>query len=206
MVGTTEEPSRAGRRRDPACDAAILAATVDAFVEEGYAGVSIEGVAARAGVGKATIYRRYATKAELVVDAVRSKACITDHLPDTGDLRADLAGMLRTLVEHLRGDSGDVLIAFMGERVRHPDLAAEFERSVVGAKRAHARKLVRSAVKRGELPADADVNLIAESGAALVWHHALHGLPIPADLPERIVALVLPRRASTPRRRRRAGS
>ncbi len=194
MAVVDEEPARAGRRRDPACDLAILTATVDAFVEGGYAAVSIEGVAARAGVGKATIYRRYDSKAELVVDAVRTRACITDHLPDTGDLRADLRSMLRPLVEHLRDESGGkVLIAFMGDRLRHPDLAAEFERSVIGAKRAHTRKLVRSAVQRGDLPADTDVELIAEVGAAVVWHHALQGLPLHEDLPDRILDLVLPR-------------
>jgi len=183
---------RAGRRRDPACDAAILAATIDVFVEEGYPGVSIEGVAARAGVGKASIYRRYTSKAELIVDAIRAKACISDHLPDTGDLRADLRSMLQPLVERLRGDDGPVLIAFMGERLRHPDLAAEYERSVIGAKRAHTRKLVRAAVERGDLPADSDIDVIAEMGPAMLWHHALHGLPLADDLPDRILATVLP--------------
>ena len=63
-------PTRPGRPRDPSRDEAIFAATLALFAEHGYAGVSIEGVAARAGVGKATIYRRYASKAQLVVDAV----------------------------------------------------------------------------------------------------------------------------------------
>lgn len=190
-----KEQLRPGRRRDPACDVAILAATLDAFVEDGYAGVSIENIAARAGVGKATIYRRYASKAELVVEAVRAGACVTDHLPETGDLRADLRSMLLPLVERLRGERGKVLITLMGERSRHPDLAAEFERSVVGAKRQHMRKLVRTAVERGDLPADTDVELIAEAGAALVWHHALNGLPLDDDLPDRVLELILPRGA-----------
>jgi AcrR family transcriptional regulator len=187
------EPAlRPGRRRDPACDAAILAAALDAFVEDGYRGVSIEGVAARAGVGKASIYRRYASKAELIVEAVRVRACIADHLQDTGDLRADLRSMWQPLVERLRGPDGKVLITFMGERVRHPDLAAEFERSVVGAKRAHARGLFRAAVQRGDLPAESDIEIMAEAGPALLWHHALNGLPLTDDLPDRILAAVLP--------------
>ena len=191
---TAEAPGglRAGRPRDPACDSAILTATVDIFAEEGYAGLTIEGVATRAGVGKATIYRRFASKAELVVEAVRERACINDHLPDSGDLRADLRSMLGTMVERLRGPDGKLLVTFMGERQRHPDLAAEFERSVVGEKRAHTRQLIRAAITRGELPADTDVELIAESGPALLWHHALNGLPLDADLPDRILAVVLP--------------
>ena len=190
----TEEAPRPGRRRDPAVDKAILTATLDTFAEEGYAGVSIEGVAARAGVGKASIYRRFPSKAELVVEAMRVGACLTDHLPDTGDLRADLEAMLRVMVDRLGGPDGSVLLAFAAERIRHPELSAEFQRSVIGAKRAHMQSLVTAAVDRGDLPADTDVQLVAEAGPAFVWHHALNGLPLTDDLPNRIVALVLPHR------------
>ena len=187
---------RPGRRRDPACDEAILKATIDAFVDEGYAGVSIEGVAGRAGVGKATIYRRFASKAELVAEAVRVTACIDDHLVDTGDVRADLISMLTPMVERLRGPDGKLLLTFAAERVGNPDLAAAFERSVIGAKRVHVRKLLAAAVERGELPADADIELIAEAAPAIIWHHALYGLPLDGDLPKRIFDLVLPTRAT----------
>jgi AcrR family transcriptional regulator len=196
------ERPRPGRRRDPSRDEAIFAATLAVFAEAGYAGVSIEGVAARAGVGKATIYRRYPSKAQLVVEAVRIGACLGDHLPDTGDVRADLAGMLRAMIDRLRSPDGPVLLAFAAERLRHPELAAEFERSVVGAKRAHARRLIEAAVERGDVPPDSDVDLIAEALPALIWHHALHGLPLTDDLPARILELVLPDRS----RRRGRGS
>ena len=188
----SEERRRSGRRRDPSRDEAILAATLATFAEEGYAGVSIEGVAARAGVGKATIYRRCASKAQLVVEAVRVGACLNDHLPDTGDLRSDLASMLRAMVDRLRSPDGAVLLTFAAERLLHPELAAEFERSVIGEKRAHARSLIAAAVHRGELPADTDVDLVAEAGPAIVWHHALYGLALTDELPARILALVLP--------------
>jgi AcrR family transcriptional regulator len=189
-----EERSRPGRRRDPACDAAILAATLASFVEDGYSSLSIEGVAARAGVGKATIYRRYSSKAELVVEAVRAGAGIgDDSLPDSGDVRADLASMLRRLLAKLQGDDGDVLLTLMVERLRNPDLAAEYERSVIGTKRTHARRLIRSAVERGDLAADTDVEMVAEAGPGMMWHHALNGMPLTDDLPERIVDIVLPR-------------
>ena len=192
---------RPGRRRDPACDDAIHAATLAEFVEHGYAGLSIEGVAARAGVGKATIYRRYPSKAELVVEAVRVGACIDDHLPDTGDLAADMISILRGMIDRLTGPGGEVLVAFAAERFRHPELATEFDRSVVGNKRRHVVGLLRAAVDSGELPADADVELIAEAGPAMVWHHALYALPFTSDLPERIIALVL-----APRMRDREGN
>src|SRR5205085_1251850 len=101
-----------------------------------------------------------------------------DHLPDTGDLRADLISILRGMVDRLRGPDGKVLVAFAGERTRHPELSAAFERGVIGNKRRHVRGLLQRAVDRGELPADSDIDLIAEAGPALVWHHALYDLPL----------------------------
>jgi AcrR family transcriptional regulator len=195
VVSDTGLRPRVGRPRDPACDVAILQATLDLFAAEGYAAVSMEGVAARAGVGKATIYRRYATKAELVVAAVRQGALMDDHLPETGNLRADLVGMMRPLVDRLRGADGKLLTMFAVERFRNPDLADEFDRSIVGKKREHLRHLVRSAIERGELPPSTDVELIAEAAPALLWHHALYGLPMEGDLLDRILDLVLPRAA-----------
>ena len=186
--------ARPGRRRDPSCDQAIFAAGLALLAEQGYAGVNIEGVAARAGVAKATIYRRFPNKAQLVVAAVHFGAGMTDHLPDTGDLRADLTGMLTRLMDVLRGEMGPVLLAFAAERIRHPALDEEFKRSVIGAKRAHIRHLIRSAVERGDLPAGTDVEVVAEAGPALMWHHAMNRLTLTDDLPGRIVAVVMPAR------------
>ena len=153
--------------------------------------MSIEGVAARAGVGKATIYRRYARKAQLVVEAVRDGAIVEDQLPDTGDLRADLITMMQPLADHLRGDNAKLLTTFAMERMRHPELAEEFNRSVIGKKREHMRQLVEAAVERGELRPDADVELIAESLPAFLWHHAVYNLAITDDLLDRVLDLML---------------
>jgi AcrR family transcriptional regulator len=183
---------RAGRPRDPACDAAILQAALDIFAEHGYDGVSMDGVAARAGVGKATIYRRYSSKAELVVEAVRCGAQMEDWLPDTGDLRADLLSMMKPLLDRLCGPDAKLLLTFALERLREPELGEEFERSVIGKKREHIRHLVRAAIERGDLPADADAELIAEGPAAFLWHHAIYGLPMDDALLPRILHVVLP--------------
>ncbi len=184
--------ARAGRPRDPACDAAILQAALDIFAEHGYDGVSMDGVAARAGVGKATIYRRYSSKAELVVEAVRCGAHMEDWLPDTGDLRADLLSMMKPLLERLRGPDAKLLLTFALERIREPELGQEFDRSVIGKKREHIRHLVDAAIERGDLPASADVELIAEGPAAFLWHHAIYGLPMDDALLVRILNVILP--------------
>lgn len=183
--------ARGGRPRDPAVDTAILEAAAALLVEVGYAGMSIEGVAARAGVGKATIYRRYADKAELVAAAVKARARIEDQLVDSGDLRADLTELMSGLFGALRGEHGPLLLAFAAERMRYPELAAAFDRLVIGEKRRHLRRLFDAAVERGQIPADADLDLLMEVGPAVLWHHGLHRLGFPDDLVERIVDLVL---------------
>lgn len=188
---TTDDRPRPGRRRDPGLDEIILEAALAEFVEKGYRSTSIEGIAARAGVGKATIYRRYPTKASLIVDALRARLRLVDVLPDTGDLRADLIAMATPLVERLCGSDGPTLVAFMAERLREPELAAEFDRSVIGHKRVHLRKLVRDAVERGDLAPDTDVDVVAEMVPAIVWHHALNHLPLDRGLPERVVDEVI---------------
>ncbi len=115
-------------------------------------------------------------------------------------MRADLIAMMRPLMHHLRGKHGSLLLRFATERVRNPDLAQAFDRAVVGRKRDHMRHLLQAAVTRGDLPADTDVDLIAEAGPAYIWHHALYGLRLDDDLPARVVDLVLPGRPK-PRRR-----
>jgi len=194
-MSTDTTTARPGRRRDPEVDEAILDATLALFAEGGYRGITIEGVAARAGVGKASVYRRYPTREALVVDAMRVRLCLIHDLTDTGDLRADLLAMTTPLIERLGGPQGPTLIAFMCERIREPELAEEWQRSVVGRKREHVRALVRGAVGRGELPADTDVDLVAELPSAVIWHHALNGLTVDAALGERIVDDILRRHA-----------
>ena len=191
MSVSESDVRRTGRPRDPACDEAILRATREVFAEEGYAGVSVEGIAARAGVGKATIYRRYTSKAHLVVEAIRDGAAIEDFAPDTGDLRADLLTMMQPLASALRGENAKLLTTFAMERVRHPDLGEEFNRSIIGRKREHVRALVAAAAARGELRPGADVDLIAEALPAFLWHHAVYNLPITDDLLERVLDLAL---------------
>lgn len=200
---TCEPKRRVGRPRSAEIDRAVLEAALDLLVERGYAGLSIEGVAARAEVGKAAIYRRWSTKAELVVDALGDRGCAQFPLVDTGDLRADLVAMLTNVQAAMAGDEGPVMAAFVAEKARYPELRAEFERVFISQRRAHLQRLVRAAVDRGELPADTDVELLAEAGPSMLSHHYLfHSRDLDPGLPQRIVDLLLP--ASTPRRSRQA--
>jgi AcrR family transcriptional regulator len=192
-LSDTEASHRVGRPRSEVCDRAILAAAVEALLEDGYAGMSIEGVAARAGVGKATIYRRWPSKAELAVEAMRTRACASVPMVDTGDLRFDLVELLRHLLEAMRGVDGTLLSTVMAERVRHPELAEQLDRSLISERRAFVRRLVEQGRERGDLPPDTDVELVADVGFAVLWHRlSMAQAPLTDDLPERIVAQFLP--------------
>lgn len=185
-------PRRAGRPRSEEADRAILDAALDALVQEGYAGMSIEGIAAAAGVGKATIYRRWSGKAEILVEALRQRACFDVPLVDTGDLHADLLTILRAVHTNMLGVAGPLMAAFAAEKFRYPELREEFDRVFVAERRAHLRGLVSAAVDRGDLPADTDVELLAEAGPALLWHALTvrHDTGDPT-LPDRIVRQLL---------------
>jgi AcrR family transcriptional regulator len=197
LAGLAGEPPcdrpRPGRRRSTEADHAILGAALDALVEEGYAGMSMEGIASRAGVGKATVYRRWHTKAELVVEALRGHICHEIPLVDTGDVRADLTVMLQALGASLAGVDGPLMVAFTTEKIRHPELRAEFDRVFITDRRAHVRRLVERAVETGDLPADTDVELVCDVGFAILWHRLSVRREDPtADLAERIVRQFLP--------------
>ena len=95
-----------GRPRDPRRREAILRAAIELVAEVGYDRMTVEALAARAGVSKPTIYRRWpGGKKEIVVDAMRSKHLAAESLPDAGSLRGDLLGLLGTMIEHMDEDA-----------------------------------------------------------------------------------------------------
>jgi AcrR family transcriptional regulator len=184
---------RRGRPRSQERERDILAAAVVALVEEGYDAMTMEGVAAAAGAGKATIYRRWKSKAELVVDAIREHVAFDIELVDTGDIRADMHAFLVQLRNRMLGPDGRLLATFMAERLRHPALAEMFDRRFVSEKRVTLRGMVQRAVAGGDLPADTDVDLLVDVGKAIMVHEfTQHGGKLRRDLPERIVRQFLP--------------
>ena len=108
-----ETSARAGRPRDPRLDEAVVAATLQLLAEEGYAQLTVERIAARAGVGKASLYRRWPDKVSIVLEAV-SRNPERPSAPDTGSLRGDALTYLRTLVRY-RTLHFDAISAISGE-------------------------------------------------------------------------------------------
>ena len=150
------EGSALGRPRSGEADAAIAAAAVELFAERGFEGVSIEAVAARAGVARSTVYRRYSGKAELLASAMRLLAQEISDVPDTGSLVDDLHAVVTRLDRViLCSDLGRAIPATLVAAERHDEFA-RLHREFVLDKRELSLAVVRRGIARGEVAADTD--------------------------------------------------
>lgn len=154
---------KAGRPRRPETDAAILSATRDLFAELGYDGMSMEAVAARAGVGKATIYRRWSSKDDLIIGAIQ-EVISGIALPNTGNLRDDLVGLVTLAVRFMKTSAAGVIFPRMaGEVAGRTPLGLRYVETVLGPRRTMLRELLAGAIKSGDLRSDLEVNLMADT-------------------------------------------
>jgi len=152
----------------------VLHAADDLLVERGFAGVTIEGIAAKAGVAKQTIYRWWASKTEVLIDAYLDDAAEGLTPPDHGDLDSDLRDYLRTLARFLTGsDSGEVLKALIGQAQHAPDVAATFRDKCVEEQRHRDRLPIERAIGRGELPTDLDVTMAVDQLVGPIYYRIL---------------------------------
>jgi len=151
-----------GRPRSEQAHRAILESTLTLLGENGIAGLSIEAVAARAGVGKATIYRRWGSKEELILEALANMSPAGSP-PDTGSLEGDLTALGEAQAARL-SDSVLPRVAprVLAESMGEPKLHALVIERMVGPLRAMLASLVERAVKRGELAPDTDVNHLVD--------------------------------------------
>lgn len=172
--------SRTGRPRSAAADTAILAATREALVELGWSKLALSDVALRAGVAKTTLYRRWAGKNELVVDAV---AELFDELelPDRGSLAADIEGVVLQFAAILaRPEARSGLMAVVAEATRDDALRERIRASIVDRQMRLVLEGRARAQRRGELPPEPDpaessrtVDLIFDMVAGAVVHRTL---------------------------------
>ncbi len=150
----------AGRPRSEEAHQAILDATLALLSEQGYSALTVEGVAVRAGVGKATIYRRWPSKLPLVVEAFGGLPAFEDV--DTGDLRGDLCGMLRKYLDQFNATSLAVILpSIIGERLHNPEFA-ELIDPLLRTRRQPLRHALERALARGEIEPDVDLDLAAD--------------------------------------------
>jgi AcrR family transcriptional regulator len=193
-VDARADVSRTGRRPDPRTEQAILAATRELLAANGVQGLTVEGVASRAGVAKTTIYRRYRSKDELalavLIDMVENVAAV----PDLGDARAELVTFVDRAVKILGSTlMGRVMQGLVSDLAGDPELAAAFRERVVGRRVAEIRRVVERGIARGELVPNTDPDLLNELlFGPLYYRLLLSGKPLDRKLAERVVSIVLP--------------
>ena len=159
-MASSANSQSAGRPRSEEAHQAILDATLELLAEVGFSALTVEGVAGRARVGKATIYRRWASKLPLVVEAFSQLPGLEEV--DTGDLVDDLNKMLRSYLQLFHTTPlGAILPSLVGERAHNPELSELFDPVIKGRRQPLLRVLER-AVERGELARDLDLELAAD--------------------------------------------
>jgi len=180
---------RPGRPRSERARRAILQAAADLLLDEGTAHVSMDTVAERAGVSKATIYRWWPSKERLALDALLEWTG-TDSAPrDTGTLRGDLLALVRPWVREIRRRPfARVIGALLTEAQSDPAFAEDYRRHFVEQRRAPMRAAFERAIARGEVPADLDVEVALDLIYGPVYHRLLHGH---APLTDRFAASVI---------------
>jgi AcrR family transcriptional regulator len=173
---TAEAPQR-GRPRSERARQAILEAASELLLARGLSAVSMDAVAERAGVSKATIYRWWPTKETLALDALYTEwAAARPHPRDTGSLRGDLLSLLRPWAR-LAGSRpyGRVVAALLTEAQTDPVFAAEYRERFVEPRRQQAREIFRRAIERGEIPPDTKVEVALDLLYGPMYHRLLHG-------------------------------
>lgn len=193
------KPVRTGRPRSAAADEAILEATRASLVDLGWSKLTMGDVATRAGVAKTTLYRRWAGKNELVVDAV---AVLFDELelPDLGSLSADVQAVVLQFAALLdRPETRTALMAVVAESTRDEALRARIRDSIVDRQKRLVLQGRQRAQERGELPVEQDeavaattADLIFDVIAGAVVHRTLVSAePVDTDWARRFTVLLL---------------
>lgn len=181
-----------GRPRNAAHDEAIVQAVRELLRQGGYGALTIDGVAARAGVGRPTVYRRWPSKAALVIGALSDLAPDQPH-PDTGSLRGDLLAIRQRQLELLDSPEGRrVLPGLAADVAENEKLHQAFQDQYVEPWRAAVKEAVGRAVQRGEIGSGADARLVADVLTGPLFYRVLFaGEPVTDDALEAAVDLVL---------------
>jgi AcrR family transcriptional regulator len=174
-VQRAPEPQRkGGRKRDDSRDPEILQAVVDVLAEVGYDGMTIDMVATRAKAGKATLYRRWASKGEMVLDAVSCmKPPVPAVLPDTGTLRGDLVAMIRPHAVEDGDRKTRIMAGMLSVITKEPELADAVHAAITEPRARANRVLIQRAIDRGEVAPGVDVDTLAQVMPAMTAYRKL---------------------------------
>jgi AcrR family transcriptional regulator len=184
------EQRKRGRPRSDAARRAIFDAAIAELQERGYAALTVDGIAARAGTGKQTIYRWWASKADVVLDAMLDLAAAQVKIPDTGDLSADLDLFITdTFRQHWQRP---MLVGLMAQAQLDPVFAANFREKFLFGRRAALRTVFAAARERGEVGAAVDLELLIDIVYGVLWYRLLvDHRPLDKESARQLTALVV---------------
>jgi len=168
------DPIRPGRKRSEESRRAILVAALELVGEVGYAGLTIEGIAARAGTGKQTIYRWWPSKADVLLDAGATKADLHVPVADKGSYAADLAAFLTASFRLVNNRQlADLLRALMAEAQIDPAFAERFRASFLERRRDALSVMIDRARRRGDLPEYLSPGIVCDIVFGTIWYRVL---------------------------------
>lgn len=187
-VAVTRKP---GRPRSEDHCRAIRTSAIELLLERGFSDVTIESIAARAGVAKATVYRRWPNKGDLVVHAFFETVAPKVRFQDTGDLRADFRQQMRLVVREMAGPNGRVLATLIACMQMDAGLGESFRTRWLAVRRAEGRQALVKGIERGALPAGTDPDFVLDVLYSPLHFRLLagHG-PLSTEFADRIVDLV----------------
>jgi AcrR family transcriptional regulator len=182
----------ARRRRGAELRAAIHAAALEELRQRGFVDLTMDSIAARARTGKATLYRYWPNKLELVVDALNASPDSFAPPPDTGDLRTQLLAVMRYVADELDSPTGLAARSLISELIRSPELAGAVRTHLADPAPVWVLEVLRRAAVHGHVPAAALTPRVAGVGPDIVRAHAIiHGTPVPDSVLSEIVDAVL---------------
>ncbi len=181
-----------GRPRSEQARVAILRSALKLLGKNGFSNLTIEDIAARAGVGKATVYRWWPNKAALIADAFASSTTLKLHFPDTGSLRTDMSQQMRQLIKVFRSRRGRIVSAILAGGQSDRDLIAAFRERFLWPRRHEAYATLRRGIERGELRKNVDMDLLLDSLYGPIYMRFLiRHAKLTADFVDHLCELVL---------------
>jgi AcrR family transcriptional regulator len=183
---------RGGRPRSERAHQAILTAAREILIEEGFASMRLEHVAARAGVGKATIYRRWPSKEALAQELLTQLAGPHIEVADSGSTRDELlAAVTNPMRAVTETDFGPVIKAMLSQIASNPRIGDPFRATVVEARREEITKVIQRGIARGDLRADADAGVATELLAGPVYFRLMFGGVLDLNFAQHVVDSVM---------------
>src|SRR6201996_3491519 len=182
---------RAPQRRNEEARLAVLAAADELLIERGFGGVTVEGIAARAGVAKQTIYRWWPSKGDVLLDTLIEQADRRLKILEEGPVVDAIRAYVRALARFLAREEGQVLLALIGEAQHDADTAALFHERYLDPRRARERALLKRGIAAGELPAGLNPDAALDALIGPIVYRALTGAPVSRGFVDGVVDRVL---------------